>query len=147
MQWVLKHRWGKTELRGEYWRGTQPGSALSSSNPGTLPLTPTYIRKFKAAFIYFIQSLGGPQWELVAKYDFYDPNREVEKGELGKPGTNLDAGDLRFDTFGFGLTRYFKANLKFLAYYDIVRNEKTLLPGFTEDIEDNVFTFRIQLRF
>ena len=81
------------------------------------------------------------------QYDFYDPNRDVEKGELGKPGTNLDAGDLRFDTFGFGLTRYFKANLKFLAYYDIVRNEKTLLPGFTEDIEDNVFTFRIQLRF
>ena len=147
LQWVLEHDWGKTELRGEYWTGTQPGSAVSTTNPGTLPLTPTYIRNFNAAFIYFLQNLGTPEWELIAKYDLYDPNREVEKLELGKAGTNLDAGDVRFDTFGFGLARLFKDNLKLIAYYDIVRNEKTLLPGFTEDIKDNVFTFRIQLRF
>jgi hypothetical protein len=146
-QLVFRHDWGKTEIRSEYWRGTQPGTASSTFNPGTLPLTPTYIRNFDAAFFYFLQNIVNPYWELMAKYDFYDPNRHVSGTELGKSGTNLEKGDLRYHTFGFGLTRYFRDNLKFLVYYDIVRNEITEMPGFTSDVRDNVFTFRIQLRF
>ena len=146
LQWVLNHDWGKTELRGEYWQGTQPGEATTVFNPGTLPLTPTYIRSFDAAFFYFLQNLGSTRWELMAKYDWFDPNRRASGLELD-PAQGLDEGDVRFDTFGFGLTRYFRDNLKFLAYYDIVRNEKTLLPGYQSDRKDNVFTFRVQLRF
>lgn len=147
MQVIFRHDWGKTELRGEYWRGKQPGSATTTFNPGTLPLTPTYIREFDAAFIVFLQNIINDKWELMGKYDFYDPNRHTTTTQIGKPGTNLTSADIRFHTYGFGLTRYFTGNLKFLAYYEIVRNEITQLTGYNTDLEDNVFTFRMQLRF
>jgi hypothetical protein len=147
LQLVFKHNMGKTELRGEYWRGTQPGTSTSLNNPGVLPTTPTYIRDFNTAFFYFLQNLVNEKWEFIAKYDWFDPNNKVTEGEIGKPATNLTAADIKYHTLGFGLTRYFTGNLKFVAYYDIVKNEITQLPGYTTDLKDNIFTFRMQLRF
>lgn len=147
VQFVYKHGWGKTEIRSEYWRGKQPGTAVTTVNPGALPTGPTYIRNFDAAFFYFLQNIINEKWELMAKYDWYDPNTKVEENEIGKQGGNFNIADVRYNTLGVGITRYFSGNLKFLAYYDIVKNEKTQLTGFTDDLKDNVFTFRIQLRF
>ena len=140
-----KHAWGKTEIRGEYWKGKQSGTESSTTNPGTLPLAPIYIRNFDGAFIYFLQNIINQKWEFMAKYDWYDPNTKAQKKEIG--ATNLSSADIKFSTFGFGITRYFSENLKLLAYYDVVRNENTLLPGFTSDIKDNIFTLRMQVRF
>jgi hypothetical protein len=147
IQLAYKHAWGKTEIRGEYWRGEQPGTAASTTNPGTLPLTPTYIRKFDGAFFYLLQNIVNENWELMVKYDWYDPNHEVAKLEIGKPGTNFTSADIKFATLGIGLTRYFTESLKILAYYDVVKNEKTALTGFSSDAKDNIFTLRMQLRF
>lgn len=147
VQLAYNHVWGKTEVRGEYWKGTQPGTASTTVNPGELPEGPTYIRNFDGAFIYFLQNIISKKWELMAKYDWYDPNTKVTKGEIGKTGTNLTPADIRYHTWGVGLTHYFNDNLKILAYYDMVTNEKTDLPGYTEDLDDNVFTLRMQLRF
>lgn len=144
-QLIYKHAWGKTEVRGEYWRGTQPGTESTTTNPGTLPLAPTYFRNFDAAFFYFLQNIINKNWELMAKYDWYDPNTKAKGKEIGT--TNLTGADVKYSTFGFGLTRYFSENLKVLAYYAIVRNETTALPEFSSDIKDNVFTLRIQMRF
>jgi hypothetical protein len=146
-QVAYKHTWGKTEIRGEYWSGTQPGSAGSTSNPGTLPTAPTYIRKFDAAFVYFLQNIINEKWEFVAKWDWYDPNKKVKGSNIGQPATNMTGADVRYNTFGFGLARYFTSNVKILAYHALVRNERTQLAGFTKDIKDDVFTFRIQFRF
>jgi hypothetical protein len=147
VQLIYKHGWGKTEIRGEYWAGTQPGTATSTVNPGTMPLTPTYIRQFDGAFFYFLQDIIDYRNEIMIKYDWYDPDTKVTASEIGKATTNLTPADIKFSTIGIGFTRYIKSNLKLLAYYDIVTNEKTNLPGFTEDIKDNIFTFRIQMRF
>jgi hypothetical protein len=146
-QLAYKHIWGKTEVRGEYWKGKQPGTAISTVNPGTIPNTPTYIRNFDAAFFYFLQNIINEKWELIGKYDWYDPNKMVSSNEIGKTGTNLTPADIKFSTLGFGIARYFSGNLKILAYYDIVENETTQLPGFTADVKDNIFTLRVQLRF
>jgi hypothetical protein len=145
VQLGYKHKWGKTEIRAEYWKGKQPGTVSSTTNPGTLPLVPAYIRNFDGAFLYFLQNIINQKWELMAKYDWYDPNTKAEKKEIG--ATNLSSADIKFSTLGFGITRYFTGNLKVLAYYDIVRNENTLLPGFTSDSRDNIFTLRMQVRF
>jgi hypothetical protein len=147
VQLALEHGWGKTEIRGEYWRGKQPGTASSTVNPGTLPEAPTYVRPFDGAFFYFLQNIVNEKWELIVKYDWYDPNRLAKGAQIGKAGTNLTPGDIRYNTLGAGLTRHLTPTLKLLVYYDAVRNEKTLLPGFTEDLEDNVLTCRIQMRF
>ena len=147
VQLVKKHLWGKTELRGEYWRGTQPGTFETTENPGTLPLGPTYIRNFDGAFFYFLQNIVNKKWQLMVKYDWYDPNTEVAEGEIGKGGTNLGVADIKFSTLGMGLTRYINDNLKVLVYYDWVRNEATALPDYADDIKDNVFTCRLQMSF
>jgi hypothetical protein len=147
VQLSYKHAWGKTEVRGEYWKGNQPGTATTTVNPGTLPMAPTYIRNFDGAFFYFLQNIVNEKWELMAKYDWYDPNTDVAGSSIGKAGTNMTAADVRYDTWGFGMTHYFNANLKVLAYYSLAKNETTQLPDYTEDKKDNVFTLRIQMRF
>lgn len=144
-QLVLNHAWGKTEWRAEYWKGKQPGTANTTSNPGTVPTEPTYLRNFDAGFFYFLQNIINEQWEFMVKYDWYDPNIRAEGKEIGI--SNLTPADVRYSTFGFGLTKYFTDKLKVLAYYAIVRNEKTSLNVLTSDISDNVFTLRMQLRF
>jgi hypothetical protein len=146
-QLAYKHAWGKTEIRGEYWRGTQPGTATSTVNPGTLPLEPTYIREFDGAFFYFLQNIINNKNELMIKYDWYDPNRNISKSDIGNAAAKLTAADVKFSTVGIGFTHYFTDELKFLVYYDIVKNEKTNLAGYTTDNKDNVFTARFQLRF
>lgn len=147
VQLALLHPRGKTEWRAEYWRGTQSGTASTTVSPAAQPSGATYVRPFDGAFFYFLQTLWSPNWELMLKYDWYDPNRLVAATEIGKSGTNFTQADIRYSTLGVGLTRYFSGNLKLLAYYDLVRNEKTLLAGFEDDVPDNVFTFRMQLRF
>jgi phosphate-selective porin len=147
VQVVLNHRRGKTEWRAEYWRGKQPGTAVTTVNPGTLPTEPTYLRHFDGAFIYFIQNIINNDWELVIKYDWYDPNTKVAASQIGKGGTNFTTADIKYSTLGAGLTRYFSGNLKLLAYYNFVRNEQTALADFTADLPDDVFTLRMQLRF
>jgi len=147
VQLIIKNGWGKSELRGEYWKGTQPGTASSTLNPGTIPLTPTYIRNFDGAFFYYLQNIISEKWELMVKYDWYDPNVKVSSEDIGKAGTNLTTGDIKYSTLGFGFTRYFSGNVKILAYYELVRNENTLIPAMTEDLKDNLFTLRMQLRF
>jgi hypothetical protein len=146
-QLVLKHGWGKTEWRAEYWWGTQPGTASTTVNPGTQPEGPTYIRQFDGGFFYFLQNILNQHWELMVKYDWYDPNRKVAAAEIGGNGANFTKTDVRIGTLGTGLTHYFSDNLKALVYYSFVRNEKTLLEGYTHDLPDDVFTFRIQMRF
>lgn len=146
-QLIFKHGWGKTEWRAEYWRGTQPGTASTTVNPGTLPAGPTYIRQFDGAFLYFLQNIFNEKWELMVKYDWYDPNTKIKSNQIGKAGTNLNATDIKYSTLGTGLTYYFTETLKTLAYYSFVRNEKTALDGYREDLPDNVLTLRIQMRF
>lgn len=152
IQYKIHHGWGETEWRAEYWFGTQPGSSISTTNPGTLPgvaglPAPTYVRHFNGAFFYFLQNIINAKHQLALKYDWYDPNTKVSKTEIGKPGTNLTAADIKFSTIGIGYVFYFNPQTKITFYYDIVENEKTQLAGFTSDIKDNIFTCRLQFRF
>jgi hypothetical protein len=142
-----KHGWGKTELRAEYWSGTQPGTSTSTINPGTLPLGPMYIRNFDGAFFYLLQNIVNKKWQLMVKYDWYDPNTEVEESEIGKASTNFTPADIRFSTLGMGVTHYINSNLKLVLYYDRVWNEATQLQDYAQDIKDNVFTCRLQMSF
>lgn len=146
-QAVLEHGWGKTEWRAEYWRGTQPGTATTTVNPGVQPTGPTYIRNFDGGFFYFLQNIVNEEWELVLKYDWYDPNTRAAGTGIGRTDANLTPADVRYGTLGIGLTRYLGDHVKLLAYYSRVRNEATALSDYAEDLKDDVFTLRMQLRF
>ena len=148
----LHHHWGETEWRAEYWFGTQPGTANSTTNPGTIPnsngiLLPTFVRHYAGAFFYFLQNIINSKNQLILKYDWYDPNIKVKKMDIGKVGTNLTSADIKFSTLGIGYAYYFNPQTKIIFYYDIVNNESTNLNGATTDQKDNIFTCRLQFRF
>jgi hypothetical protein len=152
VQYKIHHGWGETEFRAEYWFGTQPGTQTTTFNPGTIPNSngvplPTYVRQFNGSFIYFLQNIINSKHQLLLKYDWYDPNTEVQDEEIGKPGTNLTPADIKFSTLGMGYVFYFHPQIKLTLYYDLVKNEITQLPGYTSDIKDNIFTCRLQFRF
>lgn len=152
VQVKLKHGWGETEWRAEYWMGMQPGTANSTANPGTLPAVngtplPTYIRHFNGAFFYFLQNIVNDHHQLILKYDWYDPNTRARKRDMGKPGSLLTAADIRYSTIGIGYCYHFNPQTQLTLYYSLVKNESTSLAGYTSDLKDDVFTCRLQFRF
>ena len=150
LKWT--HGWGATELRGEYWSGTQTALEATSETPGTLPFltsgpsAPLYIRRFDGAFFYLLQNIVNTKHQVGVKLDWYDPNREVNGTDIGQLGSNLNAADIKYTTISFGYNHYFSENLKLLLWYDLVRNETTQLKGYTSDVSDNVLTARLQFR-
>lgn len=149
MQLKFRNKKGFTEIRGEYLTGTQTGTANSSETPSALVAGNEgfHVRQFNGAYFYFLQHLFSEQHQLVLKYDWYDPNTEVKGKQIGAPGANLSAANIKYSTLNIGYVNYLTENVKLLLYYAIVRNEKTQLTGYTEDLKDNVLTCRLQFRF
>ena len=149
---------GLSVLRGEYVMGTQPGSSATSTSPtAAVPNYDTYIRKFSAFYVYFVQTIMQSKHQIVVKYDVYDPNTDVAStdinGTINTKKTKLTTTDIKYSTIGLGYIYHFDNNLKFMIYYDLVSNEKTGISGttginnFTKDIKDNVLTIRVQYKF
>lgn len=138
---------GTTTFRAEYIQGEQPGTDKSTKSPSALPTSAIYHRNFNGAYFYLIQNIGKSKFQVVAKYDWYDPNVKISGQEIGKSGTGTKVSDIRFDTYGFGLTYHMNQHVKVIGYYDLVKNEGTLIPGYTKDIKDNVVTVRMQFKF
>jgi len=147
IQLKLRHAWGSTEIRGEYIRGTQTATAATSETPGALLTEPSYIRHFDGAYLYFLQNIFSLKHQLCVKYDWYDPNTDVRGHDIGAFGANVNETNIKYTTLGLGYIYYCNENVKLVVWYDFVKNERTLLPGYTTDVRDNVLTFRLQFRF
>ena len=106
-----------------------------------------HVRHFNGAYFYFLQHLFSTKHQLLIKYDWFDPNTKVKTTEIGAVGSNFTAANIKYATLGLGYINYMSDNVKLVLYYARVWNEKTLLTGYTTDIEDNVFTCRLQFRF
>jgi hypothetical protein len=152
-QVAVKWKAGTTTLRAEYIMGDQPGLSSSAKSPNDKnPISKDiYGREFNGAYFYFIQNILKSQFQLVIKYDWYDPNTNVEGDEVGRSvnaGVSTNETDVRFDTWGFGLNYMVGTNIRFMGYYDMVTNETSSnLDGYTTDRKDNQFTLRMQVRF
>lgn len=147
-------RIGFTIIRAEYITGTQPGTHSSSSSPTAVPTTTnTYIRNFNGAYVYFIQNILKSRHQVLVKYDWYDPNTDVAGKEIGAAGSATNATDIKYSTLGFGYIYRATDHIRWMTYYDIVKNENTSLTGanstnnYSKDLKDNVFTVRMQYRF
>ena len=144
----IKSSLGTTLLRSEYLWGTQPGNKLDSKSPNasTLPNTDTYIRNFSGGYAILVQDIGTSPFSAVLKYDWYNPNTNISKDEIGQNGTGV--GDVAYNTYGVGLLWRITSNVRLQAYYEFVNNEKSEnLNSYNENLEDNVFTLRLQYRF
>ena len=145
-QLKISNKKGFTELRGEYLYGIQTGTKNSSETPVELATGTNgfYKRNFNGTYFYFLQNLFSIKHQLVLKYDWYDPNTMVKGKEIG---TGFSGADVKYNTLNIGYLLNITDQAKLLLFYSIVKNEITSLPGFTEDLKDNVFTCRIQFRF
>ncbi len=147
VQIKLNHGWGVSVWRAEYWMGKQPGSLISSSNPGTLPMAPVYRRDFNGGFFLFLQNIVNAKNQFLLKYDWYDPNTKISENKIVVNGSNFSATDISYFTLGIGFAHYLNDYLKFILYYDIVKNKATQLTGYDTDLKDNILTCRMQFRF
>lgn len=138
---------GLTTLRSELFAGKQTASSSSTASPLSAPSGDSYLRNFNSANFYFIQAFAKTKFSIVAKYDWYNPNKDVDQSLIGTSGSNATAADIKYSTLGLGLINRWNENVKFMAYYDIVKNKSTSLAGYTSDIKDNVFTLRVQFKF
>lgn len=145
----LKHKWGATELRGEFVTGTQTASENNTETPFALfnDNEGYYVRKFNGAYFYFLQNIVNPHHQLGIKYDWYDPNTDVKGREIGLNNNNIHAANIKYSTLGIGYIYYATENLKLVLWYEFVDNEKTSLPDYEKDVKDNVFTCRLQFKF
>lgn len=143
IDWLI----GITTIRAEYIMGENPGTSTSNRSPSALPTSQIYHRNFNGAYFYYIQDIGTSKFQFVAKYDWFDPNVKISGMDIGKTGTKTALGDVRFDTYGFGINYHMNTYVKLMLYYDIVKNETTAMKGYTKDILDNVFTCRLQFKF
>lgn len=139
---------GAFSVKGELLKGQQPATQNNTISFTNLPSNDIYIRNFTGYYLVYVQNIGEHNQFLV-KYDFYDPNTDVEGEKIGKfSNAKLSYADLNYSTIGLGWVHYWDANVKFVFYYDIVKNESSqFLPGYEKDLKDNVFTFRIQYKF
>jgi phosphate-selective porin len=138
---------GTTSIRGEYITGTQPGTKMETKSPATLPASQDmYLRSFNGGYAYFIQRIGKSKHELAVKYEWYDPNTKITGADLnGKNG--MTQAEIKYTMLGLGYVMYWDANIKFMAYYNMVTNEKTGISGYTRDLKDNILTLRMQYKF
>ncbi|MFN7280067.1 MAG: porin, partial [bacterium] len=151
LQW--KHALGLTELRAERWTGTQTATRVTSETPAgpvagsTGQLLTPHIRPFSGVYLLILHRIGQSRTQLGVKYDNYDPNTKVTASSWGGANSDLSGADIRFATLGAGFIRQVTDNMKVVGWYEWVRNEKTSMVGFTEDLKDNVLTLRVQYRF
>jgi hypothetical protein len=152
---------GGLTLRGEIISGKQPGASdtvsakspngknLTTISPAAQPTGPVYQRRFIGWYLNFVQNIGDKE-QIVVKYDVYDPNSDV-RGSDFIAASNLSAADIKYSTLGLGFIHHWDETIKFVLYYEIVKNEvlnpSTSLTSLIGDVRDNVFTFRVQYKF
>ncbi len=148
-QLKIKNKVGFTEFRAEVITGEHSVTANSNETPTALlsGRDGYHIRSFNGAYFYFLQHIFSTQHQLLLKYDWFDPNRNVSAKEIGAASSNLAAANIKYSTLGLGYINYLSDNVKLVLYYARVWNEKTQLTGYTSDISDDVFTCRLQFRF
>ncbi|MDR2969730.1 MAG: OprO/OprP family phosphate-selective porin [Tannerellaceae bacterium] len=139
---------GKTKLQAEYLLGQQPGTPTGSKTPAYSLLSgyDTYIRNFRGGYAMLTHYIGKSPLAAVVKYDWYDPNTDVSGDNVGLNETT--ATDLARSTWGTGVLWDINKALRLQAYYEFKDNEKaSAIAGMNENVDDDVFTLRLQYKF
>ena len=127
-------------------------------------------------YVMLVQNMG-TIFQAVARYDVFDPNTDAkgsdifryEQTENERLNHLQSIADLKFSTLGLGVNYFWDEHLRFTIYYDMVTNENVnaankdnlyvygssvpaVVPSnplahYQNDLSDNVFTFRAQIKF
>lgn len=137
---------GGFSLRGEYIQGKNPGTS-SSNAPYKVTQGDIYLRNFYGYYLMYVQNIGLSN-QFIVKYDVFDPNKDLSADEIGIAANKSSASDVKYTTIGLGWVHHWDSNVKFVLYYDLVKNEEVAnLSSLKQDLKDNVITFRMQYKF
>lgn len=154
IQTSIKSAIGTTTLRGEYIFGKQPGTKEKSNTLKTAFTGDVYLRNFSGGYVYFVQRFFKSKHEFVFRYDWYDPNTEITKNEIGKDNSFSGSGDIKYTTYGLGWNYYFFPDFRISVFRDLIRNEESNnlkgangLNNYAADLKDDLRTIRLNYRF
>jgi hypothetical protein len=145
-------------------------------NPATVALqlkpSHTFVRNFRAFYVYFDQEIGKSGHHIGYRMDYYDPNTDVKGEEIGivlkdsdgnfLGSSGLSVADVAFTTHLFTYRYVVNESLSFMLTYELPINEKTEIEpldsvqiglgkyphsGFLTDVRDQVMMIRMQYRF
>lgn len=120
---------GGMAIKGEYIAGKNAVAGDSKTNPGKT-------REFTGHYAYLIKNVGKRN-QLIARYDYYDPNTNLSGDKAGK--------EIFYKTFTLAWQYYLNDNIRFSLNYEIPKNETN--ATYPDDIEDNVLGIRMQAKF
>lgn len=132
---------GGISLRGEVIGGTQPATNASNETQKTKIDSLIYIRNFIGWYTTLVINIDPLKSQLVGKFDYYDPNVDIKGNEIN------NVNDAWYKTLGLGMVFHVNSYVKLMAYWDKVTNEKINHTLYSKDVNDDVFTFRIQYKF
>jgi hypothetical protein len=158
---------GGTCIKGEYTFGKNPGTHAKYDPYGLAAPALTdnvYTREMAGWYAYLIQNVDPIGAQFVLKYDVFDPNTKIDKGDLvdtlSGAATGLNAADVAISTFGVGMIYYltWDPNVRIMLYYEMPKYEKVSASGvqrgaasplyyYTTDHKLNQLTLRVQYKF
>lgn len=145
MQLAIDQPLGLTTIKAEIATGTHPNNAKSSGGVNELKELNNvliYERPFTGYYVYLVQNIRDSKFQIVGKLDVYDPNIRLSGNEV------KNAGDLAYTTISGGVNIFLNSHAKICFYYDHITNETTTEnTKYTKDLNDDVFTARLQVKF
>jgi len=173
---------GGTVLRGELYTGTNVSAANNAPYDGTVATSTSYttvydstkkvyttksvdtkasaaavIRPVMGWYGTLIQNIGN-DFQLVARYEQWDPNTELSGNEIGAKNSAAtaigDANDLSWSQISLGVNYFLSGNVKLSLAYDIKTNEKSSAlansdprKDYSKEIDNNLLTAQLQYKF
>jgi len=129
---------GGVAVKGEYIAGRNNYASLTAlqATIAQKKADPNKVRDFSGYYIYLIKNIG-PKHQLVARYDYYDPNTDVSGDDAGN--------ELTFRTLTAAWQYYLNDFIRLSFQYEMPENETNVTNP--ADLKDNILTIRIQTKF
>jgi hypothetical protein len=117
---------GITTIRAEYIQGDQPNTSSTTTSPIATVTSNGYKRKFNGMYFYFLQNILQTPFQVIVKYDWYDPNTDITSADMPTTTTKYSSAnfkaigmnDIKYSTLGLGWVYHWNENVKITAYYE-----------------------------
>lgn len=133
---------GGLAIKGEYMTGVNSSvsTIAATATMAAKKADPNKYKNFSGYYIYFIKNIG-PKNQVVAKYDFYDPNTKLE-GDAAK-------SDVYFKTVTLSWQHYLNDFIRISVNYEMPKYEinATRAADYKDVAYGNTLGVRIQAKF
>ncbi len=129
---------GGLALKAEYisGRNASASSIVPTATMAAKKADPNKIRDFAGYYLYLIKNIGSRN-QLVARYDYYDPNTRLSGDNAKK--------EIWYKTLTLAWQYYLNDNIRISLNYEMPSNE--INSAYPTNLKDNVLGVRVQAKF